>query len=101
MDEKRKTGERRLNTPNQERPFYCTRQLTDRRRRRRPMPEKHWSEHDIDLITHCLTDNMVTNLGSVSDARSRERPTSPPRDTGYAYPRNDNAAAPSQSQKAG
>jgi hypothetical protein len=58
MEERRKTGERRVNSPGQGAPFYCTRQIADRRRNTQPTPKKHWSEYDIDLITRCLTDNL-------------------------------------------
>ena len=34
MEERRKTGDRRVNTPKQWAPFYCTRQITDRRQNR-------------------------------------------------------------------
>jgi len=58
MVERRKTGDRRVNTPVQELPFYSTRQIVDRRQKNLTMPKKHWTEYDIDLIRHCLTDKL-------------------------------------------
>ena len=60
MEERRKTGDRRINTPNEKLAFYCTRQITDRRHTRQPGARKHWTEYDIDLITRCLTDKLVS-----------------------------------------
>ena len=58
MMERRKTGERRVATPKRAAPFYCTRQIADRRKKDTARPKKHWTEYDIDLITHCLTDKL-------------------------------------------
>ena len=58
MAERRKAGDRRVNTSKQEAPFYCTRQIPDRRHNNLTMPKKHWTEYDIDLITRCLTDKL-------------------------------------------
>jgi hypothetical protein len=55
-EERRRTGDRRVNIPKQWAPFYCTRQIMDRRQNK---PKKHWSEYDVDLITRCLTGNLV------------------------------------------
>jgi hypothetical protein len=58
MVERRKTGDRRVQTSMLGQPFYCTRQIGDRRQNNLPMPKKHWTEYDIDLITRCLTDKL-------------------------------------------
>jgi hypothetical protein len=61
MVERRETSDRRVNTPKQGLPFYCTRQITDRRQKKLTMPKKHWTEYDIELITRCLTDKLGTS----------------------------------------
>jgi hypothetical protein len=62
MEERRKVGDRRVNPSTQGLPFdfYCTRQIADRRQNNRPRMRKHWTEYDINLITRCLTDNLVS-----------------------------------------
>ena len=60
MVERRKIGERRVNPPKQGLPFYRTRHFADRRQNNRPTVKKHWTEYDIDLITRCLTDKLVS-----------------------------------------
>ena len=59
MEERRKTGDRRVKTPRQGGSFYCTRQVADRGRNNLATLKKHWSEYDIDLITRCLTDDLL------------------------------------------
>jgi hypothetical protein len=59
MVERRNIGDRRVNPSRQGLPFYCTRQIADRRQKSLAMPKKHWTEYDIDLITRCLTDKLV------------------------------------------
>ena len=51
MLERRNIGDRRVNPSRQGLPFYCTRQVADRRQKSLAMPKKHWTEYDIDLIT--------------------------------------------------
>ena len=58
MEERRKIGDRRVNTSMQGQLFYCTRHIQDRRQNNLAMPKKHWTEYDIDLITRCLTDKL-------------------------------------------
>jgi hypothetical protein len=58
MEERRKIGERRVNTSRQGVPLFCARHIADRREENTPKPKKHWAEYDIDLITRCLTDKL-------------------------------------------
>ena len=58
MEERRKTGDRRVNISKQGVPFHCTRHIADRRKKNTPRPKKHWTEYDVDLITRCLTDRL-------------------------------------------
>jgi hypothetical protein len=60
MVERREIRDRRVNPPKQGLPFYCTRHIADRRQNNLPRVSKHWTEYDIDLITRCLTDKLVS-----------------------------------------
>jgi hypothetical protein len=60
MVERRNIVDRRVNPSRQWQPFYCTRRIVDRRQNNLPAVSKHWTEYDIDLITRCLTDKLVS-----------------------------------------
>jgi hypothetical protein len=62
MLERREIGDRRVNPSRQDQPFdfCCTRHIEDRRQKNRPAVGKHWTEVDINPITRCLTDNLVS-----------------------------------------
>jgi len=59
MEERRKAGDRRVQPNKQRRPLNCTRHMADRRQNKQPIPKKHWTAYDIDLITRCLTGKEV------------------------------------------
>ena len=60
MAERRKIIDRRVNPPRQGLPFYYTRYTGDRRLIIQATQWNPWKEYDIDLITRCLTDNLVS-----------------------------------------
>jgi hypothetical protein len=60
MVERRNIGDRRVNPSRQWLPFYSTCHIADRRQNNLPTVRKHWTEYDIDLITRCLTDKLVS-----------------------------------------
>ena len=59
MVERRSTGDRRVNPSSQWLPCYSIRRTADRRQNNLHAVSKHWTEYDINLITRCLTDNLV------------------------------------------
>jgi len=66
MEERRKMIDRRVNAPKQGLPFYYTRHTANRRQINQATGWNPWKEYDIDLITRCLTDNLMDAGGRVT-----------------------------------